>query len=296
MQPKYKFRVPACIDWGTSRRTSPEWDSFGAIEATPLTPPYAGNRQWQLWGDGARVPGGHGTRNGRLQAAGRIVWAVSDPQGGPRVADGACTRLSVSWGPRTGLGTEAPGEDRCCSAVEVHLRVLRTARVVSRPAGTPRRVSRLHGPIHVPFRVRKHLVHAHRLLEARDPYRGADVVLAARTSTRSTFSSHYRGHRARPIQTHHEPLRNGFRARAGHLDDHRSRNDLKSTKSTVFFRPPAHVTPANASNRGCRKSHMDHRPRRNKEWVTRGRRGGSTRSQTPERALETSFQSQPGKS
>ena len=220
------------------------------------------------------------------QAAGRIVWAVSDPQGGPRVANGACTRLSVSWGPRTGLGTEAPGEDRCCSAVEVHLRVLRTARAVSRPAGTPRRVSRLHGPIHVPLRVRKHLVHAHRLLEARDPYRGADVVLAARTSTRSTFTSHYRGRRARPIQTHHEPLRNGFRARAGHLDNHRSRNDLKSTKSTVFFRPPAHVTPANASNRGCRKSHMDHRPRRNKEWVTRGRRGGSTRSQTPERALE----------
>ena len=176
-----------------------------------------------------------GTRNGRLQAAGRIVWAVSDPQGGPRVADGACTRLSVSWGARTGPGTEAPGEDRCCSAVEVHLRVLRTARVVSRPAGTPRRASRLHGPIHVPLRVRKHLVHAHRLLEARDPYRGADVVLAARTSTRSTFTMHYRGRRARPIQTHHEPLRNGSRARAGHLDNHRSRNDLKSTKSTVFF-------------------------------------------------------------
>ena len=126
------------------------------------------------------------------------------------MANGACTRLSVSLGPRTGPGTEAPGEDRCCSAVEVHLRVLRTARVVSRPAGTPRRVSRLHGPIHVPLRVRKHLVHAHRLLEARDPYRGADVVLAARTSTRSTFSSHYRGHRARPIQTHHEPLQTGF--------------------------------------------------------------------------------------
>ena len=45
VQPKYKFKVPACIDWGTSRRTSPEWDSFGAIEATPLTPPCSGNSQ-----------------------------------------------------------------------------------------------------------------------------------------------------------------------------------------------------------------------------------------------------------
>ena len=215
------------------------------------------------------------------------------------MADGACTRLSVSWGPRTGPGTEALGEDRRCSAVEVHLRVLRTARVVSRPAGTPRRVSRLHGPIHVPLRVRKHLVHAHRLLEARDPYRGADVVLAARTSTRSTFTTHYRGRRARPIQTHHEPLRNGFRARAGHLDDHRSRNDLKSTKSTVFFARRRTSRPRTRQTEAVESliwtiGHVE--TKSGSPGADEAARRAPKRQREAQRALETSFQSQPGKS